>query len=301
MIGQMHRDYPEAVAIKFNTEMREKIQLTKAQKTIWGIDDSRYVAYEVNTPEEVFDRIEKDISAVVQEGLDVKMIVIDSLNSVLGRRMLNATSVGQQQIGDKAQTYQDGLGRVLGTIRKHNMALILSMQVRAELDTHEQMRGNSVKMAAAWGVKHYAEYFMYVEGDPTKASRQDMLGKDLTDDSLKDLKGKSEQIGHHIRVCMKDSSVGPKGRCGAFTLQYNQGIVNTHEEIFLLGTNRNVITKPNQMSFEFGGEKWVGKPAILSAIQDDSALAQAILKECMRLDLQRIEAPLGDLVSPDAK
>lgn len=284
MIGQMHRDYPEAVAIKFNTEMRELVQLTPAQRQIWGIDSERYIAFEVNTPEGVFDRIEKDIAAAVQEGLDVKLIAIDSLNSVLGRRMMNATSVGTQQIGDKAQTYQDGLGRVLNVLRKYNISLILSLQVRAELDQHEQMRGNSVKMAAAWGVKHYAEYYMYVEMDPTKASRQDLLGNDLVDAEKKDLRGRSEQVAHHIRVCMKDSSVGPKGRYAAFTLKYDEGIINTHEEIFLLGLNLGIIQKPNQLSYEFANEKWTGKPAIVEAIRDDSALAQAILRECMKLD-----------------
>jgi hypothetical protein len=66
--------------------MREKGQTTKAQRSIWNIDDDRYLAYDVNSPELIFDRIEKDIAAMCQEGAPIKLIVIDSINAILGRR-----------------------------------------------------------------------------------------------------------------------------------------------------------------------------------------------------------------------
>src|SRR3954463_7235851 len=40
--GQLHRDDDEAVIIKFNTEMRETLQLTGPQMRNYGIDQDRY-------------------------------------------------------------------------------------------------------------------------------------------------------------------------------------------------------------------------------------------------------------------
>ncbi len=56
-IGQLHKDDPNALAIKFNTELRELGQLTKEQADLFGIDRERYMAFDVNAPDLIFDRI----------------------------------------------------------------------------------------------------------------------------------------------------------------------------------------------------------------------------------------------------
>ena len=43
-IGQLHRDDPDAIAVKYNTELRELGQLTDHQCAVWGIDRDRYMA-----------------------------------------------------------------------------------------------------------------------------------------------------------------------------------------------------------------------------------------------------------------
>ncbi len=62
--GQLHKDDPEGLVIKFNTEFRERGQSTPQERQrIWGIDPDRYLVYEVNSPMMIFDRIEKEIAA----------------------------------------------------------------------------------------------------------------------------------------------------------------------------------------------------------------------------------------------
>jgi RecA/RadA recombinase len=153
MIGQLHRDDPDAIAIKFNTERRESVQLTDRMMQVYGIDSSRYIAYETNSAATVFDRIANDIKAMCQEGAPIKLIIIDSITSIVGRRAENADSIETQQIGDDAATLQAGLKMILGTIRDHRIALVLITQLRAEMDRLEQMRGNSTKMAGAFALK----------------------------------------------------------------------------------------------------------------------------------------------------
>lgn len=288
MAGKLHQDNPEAWVIKFNTEFRENAQ---DQKSVWGIDSARYLAYEVNQPDFIFDRIEKDIFAMIQDGMDLGLVIIDSLNGIQGRRAMNADSIMTQQIGDNALTIQEGLKRILPVQRKGNFGLILTSHIRAQM---EQKSGSAVvhtskttavRPAVSYGTQHHCEYYMYVEPDMTKDGKVDLSGKTFTDTSVTDLDDNNERTGHKVRVRMMDNSLGPKGRVGEFTLDYEKGIINVHEEVFLLGVNRGIIGRPNQVMYEFGGVEWKGKEAILNAIRDDHQLSQKILQELKRRDL----------------
>jgi hypothetical protein len=284
--GQLHQDDPEAIVIKFNTELREKAQYNPVRsQRIWGIDPKRYIPYDVNDPALIFDRIENEIAALCDDGAKIKFIIIDSLNNIKGRRSMNADSVMVQQRGDDALTIQTGLKRILDMQRKHNIAFMLTSHVRAEQDEHEIMRGNKVRPGVSWATSHFAEYYVYVEQDKTKDGKTNLLGEKFEDDTVADLNDNAERTGHKIRVTMKDSSLGPKGRAGEFTLDYDKGIINTHEEVFLLGVGRNVIEKPNNLSYAFGERKWVGKPAMLEALRSEKELQDTILTELRRRDL----------------
>lgn len=284
MIGWLHRNDPDAFAVKFDTEFRDRGQNTDGMMTLWGIDPNRYIAIEANNPEHIFDQIEKDLAAMCEDGMKLGLVVIDSITGVQGRRTLNSDTVMQQQIGDEAKTIQDGLKRILEVQRKYRFALILVTQQRSELDQREIQRGNTVKMAGPWYLKHYAEYFTYVEPFNTKDGKTDLLGNKFEDDTFTDLMDNGDRTGHKIRVIMKDSSMGPKGRVGVFTLDYKRGIVNTHEEVFLLGVNRGVIERPNNVMFAYKGKQWRGKEAMLEALKDP-VLAKQILTELKERDL----------------
>lgn len=284
-IGQMHRDYEDGMAIKFDTEFREEGQLTTKDLDMWGIDKNRYIPYSVNSPMLVFDRIETDIAAMCQDGMPLKLVIIDSITGVQGRRAMNADTIETQQIGDHALTIQEGLKRILPIQRKHRFALILTAHVRAEMDMLEQKRGNKVKMAAAFGVQHHCEYFMFVEPNRNADAKKDLLDNEFANDELKGLDNKGEITGHKIRVKMKDNSCGPKGRVGELTLSYNYGITNIHEEVFLLGRNRGVLERPNNTTYIFGDRKFTGLANMVTALKEDTDLAKAVLQEVYRRDL----------------
>lgn len=283
-IGQLHKDDPEAFAIKFDTEFREAGQLSDEDAAMWGIDRDRYTAYSVNSPMLVFDRIEQEIAAFCQDGMPLKLVIIDSITGVQGRRAMNQESIETQQIGDHALTIQEGLKRILPVQRKYKFSVILTAHVRAEMDRVELMRHNKTKMAAAFGVQHYAEYFIAIEPNRNAEGRKDLIGQEYTDKSVRDLNEKHDQVGHRIIVKMKDSSCGPKGRTGEFTLNYTNGIINVHEEIFLLGKYRGVLGHPTTKTWTFGDQNWNGEATMVTAIKDNPALAEAILAEVYRRD-----------------
>lgn len=298
MIGWLHMSDPDAVAIKFNTEFRETAQLDDDQVKMYGIDPERVISYEVNQPDQIFDRIEKEVAAEIQDGLKVGLIAIDSINGIVGRRSMNADSIMTQQIGDNALTIQEGLKRILPCQRKGNYGLVLTSHIRAQMDMAEQMRGNKVRPAVSYGLQHHCEYYVYVEPFRAKDGRTDLLGNKFEDESLTDFRDNAEVTGHKIVAKMMDSSVGPKGRAGMFTFDYKRGIINQHEEIFILGLNRGVIDKPNNMSYSFGNEKWHGKPAMLEALKSNPQLCDAILNKLRELDLAGAIKPLAEEESP---
>jgi RecA/RadA recombinase len=286
MVGQMHRDDEEGVALKFDTELRERGQMTDDQARCWGVDKSRYLTYSVNSPAMIFDRIEKEIAAECEAGMPLRLVVIDSVNGVQGRRAENADSINVQQIGDLAQTLGDGFKRILPIQRKYNFAILLAAHVRAEMDPLEIRRGNKVKMGLAFAVKHYAEYFTFVERLRTKEGKTDLLGNTFEDKSLTDADDNADRTGHKIRVTMKDSSFGCEGRTGVFTYDHKRGIINTHEEIFLLGANRGIIERPTNSQYAFGDKKWNGKPAMLEALRTNPDLAKEVLQAVRAADME---------------
>ncbi len=307
MIGQLHKDYPDAIAVKYNTELRESFQMTPLQMRNLGIDTERYQSYDTNMPEEIFDKIEVDIAAACEKGAPIKLIIIDSITDILGRRTINATSVSKQQIGDEAATIATGLKRIKNVIRKYGITLLMVAQERAELDQLEQMRGRKTKMAGAFYLRHFAEYFVYLCPNEAKEGKSDFLGNDFKNEDLTDVMGNPEQTILKIKAQMKNSSVGISGRVGEFTFHKLKGIINTAEEAVRLGVARNILEMPNNRTYvlknfpESGKEgKWTSKEDCLLNVQANSGLFSEIVKRVKLQDIERFkngieeEEPVGE-------
>lgn len=293
-IGQLHRDDPEAIAVKFDTEFREAGQLTLEDYATWGIDPDRLITFQTNSPMGVFDKIATEINAMCQEGAPIALIGIDSINAIMGRRAMNADTIETQQIGDEALTIQTGLKMVLPVQRKHKIGLIMTSHVRAEMDMLEQKRGNKVRMAASFGMQHHTEYFLYIERNRNAEAKKDLSGKDfITDGGSKKIEvGNADLTAHKIRTIMKKSSMGVAGRVGEFTLDYKKGIINLHEEVFLLGMNRGIIERPNLQTYRFAGKDYRGKEAMVNFLKEHPEASQQVLKDLRQADIE------GRLVEP---
>lgn len=296
-IAELHRADPEAIAIRFDTEMRDEGQLTPSQAEIYGIDLKRYQPYITNSPSKIFDFIENEVDAMCSEGAPIKLIIIDSITNIKGRKMANAESVDNNLMGDEASTQQTGLKRILDVIHKHRLGFIVTAQVRAEFDQYEKMRnGVDYKMAGGWYLKHLMGYVMHVA--PIKGAKggENMSGVKLEDESLKDGVGKAEKTGHKIRVKMVGNSYGPKGRAVEVTFDYNHGFINKHEEVFMLGTERAIVQRPNNTAYVLPdypkvGEnsKWTGKDNFLNALRESRELQEEIIKRLRMQDIDLME------------
>lgn len=278
MVLEMQRRDPEGIAIIFNTELRGQLQ----GGVFPEIDQDRMIIYDTNSPKEIFDRVENDIRAMVQDGMPLRLLAVDSLSNIQGVKRENAESATDHLVGDHALTIQIGLSKLVPFCKRNKILLIATSQMRGNLDAGKY--GPKEKMEASWAVKHAFEYFVSLKRAGAAEDKADIEGKTFEDD-VKDARDNKLLTGHKIYVKMEASSLGPQGRSGVFTMDYEKGIVNQHEEIFFLGKSTGVIkTESNNRVFVYGDKKYIGKKEMAFAIRDDKKLAEAILNEVKSLD-----------------
>lgn len=275
-IAGMHRDFPDGICIKFNTEFRAG-QLTLDMQRSLGIDPDRFQEKEVNRSKFIFDFITDEVDEMCKAGAPIKLLIIDSQNGLRGRREENQDSVEQHQMGDHAATMKVGLKRIIEVQRRHKISLIITSHTTPEMDIWEQKRGNKNKAAVAQGVLHHCEYFINLETNRNKAGQQDLLGRDMIDESKKGMDDKGEQTGRKVVAWMQDSSFGSTGRVAEVTYDFKQGVVNQHEEVYQLGTKWGIIGRPNNTTHVIGEQKFTGKPATLAALASDVALQKFVI------------------------
>lgn len=278
MIMEMQKRDPEGIAIYFNTELRGQLQ----HGVFPGLDKERMVIYDTNDPVEIFDRIENDIKTMVQDGMPLRMIAIDSLTNIMGVKRGNSDSVANHLMGDQALTLQVGLGKLVPFCKRNGILLIGTSQMRANLDAGSY--GPKEKMAAQWATKHAFEYFVSLKRAGAAEDKMDIEGKTFEEEEMKDARGNKLLNGHKVFVKMEASSIGQAGRAGVFTLSYDEGIVNQHEELFWLGKNLGVIVTPNNRTYSFEGQSFNGKKECAAAIRDNPELAKAVLAAVKKLD-----------------
>ena len=273
MAAQLHKDDPEAIVIRFDTEMRAEAQVDE----IWGIDPDRFIAFNVNDPTEIYDRIANEFMPMLEAGAPIKMIIIDSLNGMKGVKRMGKDSVADHLMGDDALTHGVGLKNILPVVRKHKIALLCTSHIRANFDAG--MYGPKEKMAGGYAQKHFFEYFVEVKRDGSSKTKIE------DQDGGADFRGKKEMTGHRIFVKMAESSVGVAGRSGAFTLDYKKGLINVGEEIATLAKKYELVEMPNNRTYIVGEKKYTSKADFNQALEEDQELALELLEQVYARDI----------------
>ena len=275
IVAQLHKDDPEAIAMYFSTEFKGKYQ----KGFFEGIDNERLIMYDTNDPRDIFDFLSDKVEAMVQDGMPLKLVIIDSLTAIGGIKA-EGRSVADHLIGDKALTITRGLDRIIPFFKKNGITYITVAQVRMNIGNPY---GPDTKAAVPKACEHNHEYFISVKRAGSADDRKDLSGQSF-EAGAKDARGKQAATGHKIYVKMEQSSVGTQGRAAKITVDYKKGFINQHEEVFELGVNTGVITKPNNVTYEYAGQSYRGKNAMADAIKDDPSIASMILEEVKMLD-----------------
>lgn len=278
LIMEMQKRDPEGIAIYFNTEMRGQLQ----HNVFEGLDRDRMIIYDTNQATDIFDRVENDIKAMVQDGMPLRMIAIDSLNGIMGTKRGDTDSVANHLMGDQALTLKNGLSKLIPFCKQNKITLIGTAQMAANMDAGSY--GAKEKMNASWYTRHAFEYYVSLKKAGSAEDKKDIEGKTFEDEDVKDARGNKLVKGHKVFVKMEQSSIGQAGRAGVFTLDFENGIINQHEEIFFLARSLNIITTLNNRTFTYNGVNYNGKGQCAQAIKDDPKMQAALMKEILSYD-----------------
>lgn len=110
-----------------------------------------------------------------------------------------------------------------------------------------------------------------------------------------------DPIGHRIKARIDKHKVSmSKGKTCEFDIGYVQGVINQHKELMELGIKHGLIARPNNRTYEYNGNKWVGKDNMAEYFQEEtnaSKLLEQIRQESAKtikiVDLEEEESENG--------
>jgi recombination protein RecA len=279
IFAEIQRQDPEAICILFDTEYSHNSAWFKKL----GGDPSRLLVRQTNDPLMIFDYIIGEMREMLQDGAPIRAIGIDSVKNIVYPKDMKDKTVDLTMGGGGASYLGPTLKRVLPVIREHNVTTILVQQVYEEMDPMKAMR-NPYKLPDGRALKHFCDLMIQVDRLDTKAG---------TIESGENISGGKTQTGHKIRLKNRKNRVGSPYRVAEFTLDYNQGIVNTESETVELAKSLGIVChpindatgKPNLQMWQFSGYNPVrGEDNFKRWATSEPSILEEIIRACERVD-----------------
>ncbi len=267
-----------------------------------GVDTSRVMVIKTNEAKKIFNGLigipnpnsrvgkkkAKGILDFVKEGTDPKfsnlgIIVLDSV-AALSTPQEEESEAGKMNVASLARFLTVELKKLTPILADSNVAFIGINQLR---ETIGVMYGPSTSSPGGRALKHACS--VMIEMSPVGGS----LEQD--DDGV--------TIGHKVRASVRKNKVGrPFGKT-EYSIQYTKGMVNTAEELVDLAVKYNIVNRPNNVTYEFMGDKFRGRAACTEGLVnfgtdkiEDTIRTHYLDKEKVSLDLdddnEEIENPL---------
>lgn len=279
MIIQLQTDFPDGICVwfdaeySFNPEWFQKL----------GGDLNRLVVRQTNDPVKIFDWIAGEMNELIQDGCPIVGIAVDSVKSIRYPRDIKDVSTKLVQGGSGAAYLGSAFKMILPVIRDNSITTALVQQVYEEMDQYKKMN-NPYIVPDGRALKHFCDYMLEVSRVDTKDGRVE-VGKNIH--------GGAQQVGHKVRVKGKKNRVGAPFRCGEFTLNYSQGIVNIGEEVYELAKTLGVVYHPiNPATGKVNAQMWQfaeyapvrGDEKMLEWISSRGDVQKEIMEACNSVD-----------------
>ena len=87
-----------------------------------------------------------------------------------------------------------------------------------------------------------------------------------------------ERIGHTVRAKIQKNKVGAPFKQAEYKIEYQKGVVETHEEVFDLGIEYGLIVRPNNQMYEIAGESVRGRDAAMRYFLENNLEADFLAK-----------------------
>lgn len=220
--------------------------------TLLGVPkaDAKTHEYKGKTKDGFLDKIAKG-----EKGFNFNLIVLDSLGALIPPGD-DVAVVGKITMAKLAKFLTQELKKVSLEVSKAKIPFIMINHKRDNLDPY----GIDHTFAGGNAYAHHLSANVYFE----MVARKDSFILDANDN----------KIGGMVRATVEKSKFGPHPRKCEFKVDFRKGVIDTHEEIANLALKYNIVKKTSNMSYEYGNQKWVGKPKLVTSLMDESFSAE---------------------------
>lgn len=162
-----------------------------------GVDPTLFVPYQPTSGEDAINMVEKMVNSGAFD-----MVVVDSVAALTPEAEING-ELDSMQPGQHARLMSRFMRRIVGTVGKNNVALVLINQVRTNLGAY----GAPDISTGGKAIKFFASVRLDVRSSPSKKIERN---------------GKA--VGQLVTVTVKKNRCGPPFRAAEFDLIYGVGI-----------------------------------------------------------------------------
>jgi len=283
LIQSMQNQDPEGWAILYDAEYNYDKNYVKRL----GVDTRRLIVKQGNSAKGVFDHFHKEVMPLVQDGLPLRMMMIDSVKALRGPREAAMESTEDNIMADLARVLGPATKMIVGDIRQHSIATVLIQQVNEEMDPNIAKYQSKWKIPNGQALKHFIDILVLVERVNAKDS--------------KIFDGHEVQLGHTIRATVRKNRVGAPFRVAEYQLAYGKGVTNVHKEVAGLAVKLEAVERPNQQTYKFGDRSFRGRDAFEQALASDVGLQEAIMAKIMKVYVDpEPAAVMDDLIDSTA-
>ena len=275
-IADYQKRDPEAEFVWFDSEFSFNLPLFEKI----GGDPERLLLRQSNDPLKIFDYIGGEFLEQLQEGAPWKGIVIDSIKAIRYPKESNMKQTTDQKMGGTGASYlPTALKLIIPVIAEYNLLTFFVQQVTMEIDPMKALR-NPYVLTEGRALKHAADLMLEIVKLDTKAGVLE---------SGENIHGGAQQTGHKVRIKVKKNRLGQPARTAQFTYHYDNGIIDTDNEIFDLGKSLGVIFHPknpetgkeNVQMWQFGNYDPIrGEANMLAFVKGSKRLQDEILGAC---------------------
>lgn len=275
-IADVQKTDKEALFVWFDAEFSFNLPLFKKI----GGDPSRLVVRKTNDPLKIFDYIGAEMLEMLQEGAPIRGIVIDSIKAIRYPKEANMKQTTDQKMGGTGASYlPSALKLIIPVIAEHNLLTFFVQQVTMEIDPMKALR-NPYVITEGRALKHAADIMLEIVKLDTKNGVLE---------SGETISGAAQQTGHKVRIKVKKNRLGAPARMAQFTYHYDQGIINTDEEIFELAKSLGLIYHPvnpstgkeNVQMWQFGSYDPIrGEENMKQFVCSSKKVQEEIMKVC---------------------
>jgi RecA/RadA recombinase len=295
-IADYQKNDPDAIFIWFDAEYSFNLTLFKKI----GGNPKKLVVRKSNDPLKIFDYIGGEMLEMLQEGAPIRGIVIDSIKSIRYPKETNMKQTTDLKMGGTGASYlPSALKLILPVIADYNLLTFFIQQVTMELDPMKALR-NPFIITEGKALKHAADLMLEIVKLDTKNGVLES-GETIT--------GSAQQVGHKVRVKVKKNRLGVPARVAQFTYHYDNGIVDTANEIFDLAKSLGVVFHPknfetgkeNTQMWQFGNHEAIrGEENMRKFATSDVKLQNELMTACYAFKDASVQLDAsGFVVDPD--